>query len=47
LLAEVPKDVWGNVYHYEFRGKRSKDGYEIFSAGPDGKPGTADDLGNW
>jgi type II secretion system protein G len=48
LMPEVPKDPWGNLYHYRYpTTKQSKDGFDLFSAGPDGKPGTADDIGNW
>lgn len=46
-LDKIPVDPWGNDYHYELPGRRSMDGYDLFSAGPDGRVGTADDIGNW
>jgi hypothetical protein len=33
-------DVWGNPYVYRLTG----DGFKLFSVGPDGVEGTADDL---
>ena len=45
-ISELKKDPWGNDYFYlnpaEHGGK-----IDIFSAGPDKKPGTCDDIGNW
>ena len=41
-------DPWDNPFHYEYpptQGKR--DFPNIFSAGPDGEPNTADDVINW
>ena len=40
-------DSWGNPYHYRRPGTKDKGGFDIFSAGPDGQPETADDIGNW
>jgi general secretion pathway protein G len=37
------KDPWGNEYVYRNPGKRSPLEYDIFSAGPDRLPDTADD----
>ena len=37
---EVPKDGWGNDFHYEILGKR----YRITSAARDGQFGTEDDI---
>ena len=42
-----PVDPWGNKYIYEYPGKHDTNGYDLFSAGPDGKPGTDDDIVNW
>lgn len=41
------KDPWGNDYRYRNPGTHNPTGYDIFSVGPDGKEGTADDIGNW
>jgi general secretion pathway protein G len=46
-LAKLPVDPWGHKYIYENPGKHNTNGYDLFSAGPDGKAGTADDIGNW
>ena len=43
LLGNAPKDPWGQEYVYRFPGSRSRNGYDLFSAGPDRKPDTADD----
>jgi len=43
----LPIDPWGNPYHYEYPGKHDTNGYDLFSAGPDGKTGTNDDIVNW
>jgi general secretion pathway protein G len=45
--TNLPIDPWGDDYIYEYPGKHNKNGYDLFSAGPDGKPGTKDDIGNW
>jgi general secretion pathway protein G len=44
---KLPNDPWGHQYFYEFLGKHNTTGYDLFSAGPDGKTGTGDDIGNW
>ena len=46
-LDKLPQDPWGNFYIYEFPGKHNAVGYDLYSAGPDGKAGTDDDIGNW
>jgi len=43
----VPRDPWGNEYHYVRPGTHNPNGYDLFSAGPDGIPGNNDDIGNW
>lgn len=45
-LDEIPKDPWGMDYVYECPGKQRPDSYDLISAGPDGKFGTADDVSN-
>jgi general secretion pathway protein G len=36
LLTELKPDPWGNPYQYRNPGTRNKDGYDLFSFGPDG-----------
>jgi general secretion pathway protein G len=43
----IPNDPWGNPYLYAYPGKHNPTGYDLWSAGPDGKSGDADDIGNW
>lgn len=48
LISELPTDPWDNAYIYKLPGTRSdQDPFDLFSAGPDGKPGNEDDIGNW
>ena len=42
-LVALPKDPWGHDYFYLCPGRTNPTGYDLFSAGPDGKPYTADD----
>jgi general secretion pathway protein G len=44
---KLPVDPWGHKFLYEYPGKHNTNGYDLFSAGPDGKPGTDDDIGYW
>ena len=46
-MKNIPLDPWGNEYIYEFPGKHNATGPDISSAGPDGRPGTEDDITNW
>jgi general secretion pathway protein G len=43
LYKELPKDPWQNEYIYRNPGLKNPNGYDLFSAGPDRKPDTADD----
>lgn len=47
LMEQVPRDPWGTEYLLEVPNKRSKKSYDIYSCGPDRKPHTEDDIGNW
>lgn len=47
LQQELPQDPWGNDYIYMRPGVHNPDGYDLYSAGPDGEPDTQDDIGNW
>lgn len=40
-------DPWNHPYRYRFPGVKRPYGYDLWSDGPDGKEGTADDIGNW
>ena len=40
-------DPWGNEYVYVYPGQQNRNRYDIYSAGPDGIPGTEDDIVNW
>jgi general secretion pathway protein G len=46
-LENLPQDPWGNPYVYTFPGRHNPNGFDIYSAGPDGKAGNDDDIGNW
>ena len=43
LYKDVPKDPWQNNYIYICPGIKNPNGYDLYSAGPDRKPGTPDD----
>ena len=43
LYKDVPKDPWQSDYIYRNPGLKDPSGYDLFSAGPDRKPDTADD----
>ena len=43
----IPKDPWGNDYIYECPGRHNPSFYDVYSAGPDGRVGTDDDVCNW
>ena len=40
---KLPKDPWGTPYIYRCPGIKRPDKYDLFSAGPDRQPDTADD----
>jgi general secretion pathway protein G len=44
----VPKDPWGNDYIYNVGGPHMGErGYDLMSAGPNGRVGDDDDICNW
>jgi general secretion pathway protein G len=48
LMQDVPLDPWGTPYILRYPASKSaKDPYDLFSAGKDKTPNTADDIGNW
>lgn len=42
----LPKDPWGNEYVYRNPGEVNQGGFDIVSAGADGRAGTEDDIVN-
>ncbi|SRR5581483_9059495 len=47
LFEKLPKDPWQNDYVYVQPGKHNPNSFDLYSAGPDRKPDTSDDIGNW
>lgn len=45
--GKLPLDPWKEPYGYRNPGTKNKNGYDVFSKGPDKTEGTADDIGNW
>ena len=45
LFKDLPQDPWNNNYIYVSPGRKNPTGYDLYSAGQDRKPDTADD--NW
>lgn len=45
-LADL-QDPWGRAYYYRCPGVHDPEGYDLWSAGPDGVSGTRDDITNW
>ena len=43
LMEELPKDAYGSLYVYRYPGRTNPATYDLFSAGPDRIPDTADD----
>lgn len=43
LMSDVPKDPWNSPYVYVCPGRKNSAGYDLYSAGPDRIPDTADD----
>ena len=43
LYKDLPKDPWQNPYIYRCPGLKHPESYDLYSAGPDRQPDTADD----
>jgi general secretion pathway protein G len=43
LYKELPKDPWNSNYIYLNPGRKNPNGFDLYSAGQDRKPDTADD----
>ena len=46
-MKSIPNDPWDSPYFYIQPGRHNPDSFDLFSAGKDRKPDTADDVGNW
>lgn len=46
-LRDLNKDPWGNDYVYLMPGEKYPESFDLFSMGPDGQRGTADDVAPW
>ncbi|HEX4643982.1 MAG TPA: type II secretion system major pseudopilin GspG [Verrucomicrobiae bacterium] len=46
-METIPLDPWGHPYIYECPGKHRPNSYDLSSMGPDGRPGSDDDISNW
>ena len=46
-LKEIELDPWRMPYQYVCPGVHDKNGYDLWSMGPDRRSGTPDDIGNW
>tara|TARA_R110001583_G_scaffold8344_2_gene40106 strand:- start:3322 stop:3756 length:435 start_codon:yes stop_codon:yes gene_type:complete len=44
-VKRLPNDPWGSEYQLLNPGENGA--MDVFSIGPDGEPGTDDDIGNW
>lgn len=48
--SRLPRDPWGESYHYEAPGQHNRHSFDIWSTGSDaaeGGEGTDADIGNW
>lgn len=45
-LKKLPEDPWKRPFRYRFPAQKSKNGYDLWSLGPDGVE-SDDDIGNW
>lgn len=45
-IDHIPLDPWGHPYIYKVPGSDGRE-YDLYSAGPDGQPGTSDDIQDW
>ncbi|HEY4284217.1 MAG TPA: type II secretion system major pseudopilin GspG [Chthoniobacterales bacterium] len=43
MMSAIPTDPWGKPYVYRCPGNKNPNGYDVYSAGPDRIPDTADD----
>lgn len=46
VFRVMPQDPWGREFRYRRPGVTGNE-FDVYSLGPDGKEGTADDVGSW
>ena len=46
-MEKVAMDPWDNEYRFAAPGKHNAETFDVWSVGPDGQDGSADDIGNW
>jgi len=46
-MDKIAKDPWDQEYRFAAPGKHNPEGFDVWSVGPDGQDGSADDIGNW
>jgi len=46
-MDKIAKDPWDHEYRFAAPGKHNTSSFDVWSVGPDGQDGGADDLGNW
>ncbi len=46
-VKREPIDPWGRLYRYAYPATHELQDYDLFSMGPDGVEGTADDVSSW
>jgi general secretion pathway protein G len=46
-MKSIPLDPWGHEFQYACPGTHNVRSYDLYSFGPDGQPGSGDDIVNW
>jgi general secretion pathway protein G len=46
-MDKIAKDPWERDYRFAAPGKHNPESFDVWSVGPDGQDGSADDIGNW
>ena len=47
VMKKLILDPWKNPYNYRRPAQKDKGPFDVWSSGPDGISGNADDIGNW
>jgi len=45
--TNILRDPWGHPYIYKCPGTHNTIGFDVSSGGPNARPGTAEEIGNW